>query len=494
MSELTNESILNFQKAFVTASPRISPRVTPWFSHIIHLVVLACSIAIFARVFFSAGIFAWSAGLAYVFYDTALLIFVAWQTLPLLNLAILYPPLSSTVSNIRPTVGVIIAAYNEVEVLERTISALLAQNDPPDQILIADDGSTDGTAALLSEVYGFALLEALPDSQFTHSNVLSSVNYSQLRWLQATHGGKARTLNQAINQLNTDIVITVDADTLLAENAIAVMRNAFATEPALVAATGVLTPICSNKLIGKFLQWFQTYEYIRNFISRFAWMRVDSLLLLSGAFAGYRRKELVAVGGFDPDCLVEDYELTHRLRRYAVEHQLDWQVRVLGGAQARTSAPSTFGGFLLQRRRWFAGFLQTQYWNRDMIGNSRFGKLGMLMLPVKTLDTVQPFYGLFAFLFLIIFVASGKLTLLASVSIVIGSKILIDLVFHLWSIYLYRRWTGDRSQSKFSIAIAAAILEPFSFQLLRHTGAVMGWFYFITGRQGWGKQQRHQID
>lgn len=494
MSKLTTKYILDFQNAFVKASPRMSPRVTPLISFAIHLAVLVCSIAIFVRVFFTSGIFAWSAGLAYVFYDTVLLIFVTWQTLPLLNLSKHHPPISSKRSTIRPTVGVIIAAYNEVEVIERTVNALFLQTDSPDQILIADDGSDDGTADLLKEVYDFSLLEIIPNSNLIRSNVFSSTTHPQLLWLQATHAGKARTLNQAIHQLNTDIVITLDADTLLAENAIAEMSSAFSSEPALVAATGVLTPVCSNKLTGKFLQWFQTYEYVRNFISRFAWMRVDSLLLLSGAFAGYRRKELVAVGGFDPDCLVEDYELTHRLRRYAFEHQLDWQVRVLGGALARTSAPSTLSGFLLQRRRWFAGFLQTQYWNRDMIGNSRFGKVGMLMLPIKTLDTLQPFYGLFAFIFLIIFAANGKQTLLVSVFTIIGSKILIDLAFHLWSVYLYKRWTGDRFKLKFSLAIAAAILEPFSFQLLRHTGAVMGWFYFITGRAVWGKQKRHQID
>jgi cellulose synthase/poly-beta-1,6-N-acetylglucosamine synthase-like glycosyltransferase len=108
---------------------------------------------------------------------------------------------------------------------------------------------------------------------------------------------------------------------------------------------------------------------MRNFIARFAWMRADSLLLISGAFASFKRDALVDVGGFDPQCLVEDYELIHRLRRYSVDHGLGWDVRVVGDARARTDAPDNLGSFLRQRRRWFAGFLQTQYWNRDMTGN-----------------------------------------------------------------------------------------------------------------------------
>lgn len=477
------------ENAFKQQSSRLSPRKVSLFSQAIPLLVLGLSLFIFAMAYFAQGLFAWSAGLAYIFYDTALLVFVAWQTLPLLKNKDNRADIQVSTMIKAPSIGVIIAAYNESEVLERTIESLLKQTHPPEQILIADDGSTDSTADLLAKQYGF---NAPIEDVFTQA--LASTNTRNLYWLRVKHGGKARALNRAIVEMNTDIVITVDADTLLADDAIEVMRNAFASEPALVAATGVLTPVCSNKITGQFLQWFQTYEYIRNFISRFAWMRANSLLLISGAFAGFRRDALITVGGFDADCLVEDYELIHRMRRYAADQQLNWQVRVLGSAQARTSAPSTFYGFLQQRRRWFAGFLQTQYWHRDMIANRRYGNLGIWMLPVKTIDTVQPFYGLIAFLFLIYFLISGKLTLLASIFVVIGVKILIDLIFHCWSIYLYKRWTNDKAKAQFSLAILAAILEPFTFQLLRHTGAVLGWYYFLTGRRAWGKQQRHLID
>jgi cellulose synthase/poly-beta-1,6-N-acetylglucosamine synthase-like glycosyltransferase len=102
------------------------------------------------------------------------------------------------------------------------------------------------------------------------------------------------------------------------QNAISAMRNAFATDPKLVAATGILTPVCGPSSSGRWFQWFQTYEYIRNSLSRYAWMQMDSLLLISGAFAAFRRQAVVEVGGFDPACLVEDYELIHRLRRYSV--------------------------------------------------------------------------------------------------------------------------------------------------------------------------------
>jgi cellulose synthase/poly-beta-1,6-N-acetylglucosamine synthase-like glycosyltransferase len=234
------------------------------------------------------------------------------------------------------------------------------------------------------------------------------------------------------------------------------------------------------------MQWFQTYEYIRNIISRFAWMRGNSLLLISGAFAGFRRDALLAVGGFDADCLVEDYELTHRMHRYATDHGLDWKLRMVGTSVARTEAPTHLMAFLRQRRRWFAGFLQTQYWNRDMTGNPRYGALGMRMLPIKALDTLQPIYGLTAFTLLVVLVITGKTHIALPVFGIITAKIVADFLVYLWTVHLYRRVTGGRAQTSFAAAVFAAILEPFSFQLLRHAGAAWGWIAFLRGNNEWG--------
>jgi cellulose synthase/poly-beta-1,6-N-acetylglucosamine synthase-like glycosyltransferase len=468
--------------AFAAASPRISPRPTPLVSFLIHGAVTTLWVVLFARAFFLQGVLAWAAGLIYVLYDTALLAYVAWQSWPLRRTAA--PPQAGMPGPAaRPSMSVIIAAYNEAAVLPQTIACLLAQDEPPESIVIADDGSNDQTLATLAREYG--LSAPAPGTLSA-----ASASHPTLRWLRLPHGGKARALNAALPLLDSETVMTVDADTLLQPDACRIMRDAFAAAPGLVAATGVLTPVCSKTLSGRMFQWFQTYEYIRNFISRFAWMRADSLLLISGAFAGFRRIPVLTVGGFDPQCLVEDYELIHRLHRYAVDHSLAWHTCVLGRARARTAAPSTLGGFLRQRRRWFAGFLQTQYWNRDMTGNRRFGQLGTLMMPVKAIDTLQPLYGLTAFFLLLWFAAHGRLLLVGSVFSVIGAKILIDFGFHLWSVHLYRRWTGDTSGSSFVYALLASLAEPFSFQLLRHLGATLGWVQFLSGRRNWGKQSR----
>jgi hypothetical protein len=125
-----------------------------------------------------------------------------------------------------------------------------------------------------------------------------------------------------------------------------------------------------------------------------------------------------------------------------------------------------------------------------MTGNRRYGALGLLMMPVKAIDTLQPIYGLTAFVLLLYFLFTGRFEVALPVSGVILAKIAIDLAFHLWSVDLYRRWTSDRRGSHFPMAILAALAEPFSFQLMRHTGAALGWVHFLRARKSWGAQER----
>lgn len=477
----------------------ISPRFTPPPRHIAGPVIWALAVilfvALFAQGFVRQGIAAWAVGLIYVLYDTALLAFVFGKTwdlrFPERERGALSSASETSLRSAMPlaplgeglTTTAIIAAYNEAPVLEATIEALRTQIPPPDIILIADDGSDDETPQALTRVYGFTT-PALGDTA-TSPTVLN------LRWLRLPRGGKAVALNTAIATIDSDIILTVDADTLLEPGALAAMRDAFATEPALAAATGVLHPICGNGISGRLFQWFQTYEYVRNFLSRYAWMETNSLLLISGAFAGFRRNALIRVGGFDADSLVEDYEVMHRVHRFSNDKALGWTVRAIGDAQASTDSPGSLLPFLRQRRRWFAGFLQTQYWNRDMIANRRYGALGTAMLPVKALDTVQPLYGIAAFGLLIYFVTTGNLIIALPIIIAMIAKIIIDLAYLFWSLRLYRNWTGKRIGA--GGALIAAIIEPFSFQLLRHLGATWGWIVFLTGRQVWGASARGGI-
>lgn len=465
---------------FDRLSPRVRPRRTPLISLAVNIGAMSIFILLLIQSLSRSDIGGWSVGIGYILYDTGLLLFTAWH---IRGLGREVPPPAPDAH--RPTLGIIVAAYNEAGVLGMTISRLMAQDDPPDLILLADDGSSDDTPDVLKRLYGLEppALGALS----------AAAGQPRLRWLRLPHGGKARALNAAVERIDTELMLTVDADTLLAPGALSAMRAAFTAEPELVAATGVLVPACGPHLQGRLFQWFQRYEYVRNFLSRHAWMELQSLLLISGAFAAFRTTAVVEVGGFDTECMVEDYELIHRLYRVSRDGGRDWRVRVVGDAVAITDAPASPLGFLRQRRRWFGGFLQTQYWNRDMVGNARYGWLGTFMLPVKAFDTLQPIYGLTAFAILARLAVTGTFRLALPILGIMLAKIVLDLSFHLWSITRYRRWTGQTEGLDLRLAFIASLFEPFTFQLLRHAGATWGWIAFLTGGGTWNRQKRTAI-
>jgi len=465
---------MSLESAFRIASPRLYPRrIAPLGLAIVAGVAVFWVLA-FVSAFRSYSLAAWSMGVAFIVYDLGQLIFVGVAARRLFAVT---PPEGEGRA---VSIGVVVAAYNEAAALGPTLDALLSQSSPPDQIVIADDGSDDESAAVLAVRYGLA---PPPPGGLAQSPTIPT-----LFWLRLPHRGKARALNAALGVVTTDIVVTVDADTILEPDALAHMGRAFAADPALVVAGGVLEPRCRGEAMATALQTFQRYEYVRNFLGRFAWSRLESLLLISGAFAGFRTQAVREVGGFDPECLVEDYELIHRLHRRARERGEIAKVRIVGRAFASTDAPATVPAFLRQRRRWFAGFLQTQWWNRDMIGSPRYGALGLAMLPFKCLDAAAPLYGLTAFALMLTFLVTGRYGAIVPATGLALAKLGFDFANMAYSLSAYRRWTGARLP--LGLAWACLLVEPLTFQPLRHLGAARGWASLLGGRMQWGGASR----
>lgn len=220
--------------AFRRWSPRLNPKPANAAGVALYSAVVALLLAGLLRAVDGDGIWAWSVGVVYIAYDFALLAFVAWQAR-----ALFWRDAEPPAARRRPTVGVIVAAYNEGPALAATLDALLRQSDPPDEVCLADDGSEDGGPSVLAERYGLRI---------PPSGVLGAPSpvAPSLRWLRLPHRGKAHALNAALAHATSDVVLTVDADTLLEPDAIAVVRRAFAADERLVVGGGVLRPRCAR--------------------------------------------------------------------------------------------------------------------------------------------------------------------------------------------------------------------------------------------------------
>jgi cellulose synthase/poly-beta-1,6-N-acetylglucosamine synthase-like glycosyltransferase len=404
----------------------------------------------------------WSVGLVYIGYDTWLLGYMVFSSYRALRL-----PAVAVAAGARPTLAVVVAARNERKDLPLALDAILAEADRPDELWVVDDGSTDGTAQMLERDY--------PGS---------------VRVLAKAHSGKARSLNQALSVVTADIFVTIDADTIIERGSTSAIRQAFANDPELVAGCGVLRPVCRRAPLGRAFQLYQTFEYLRGFLWRVSWSRAHTLVLVSGAFAAFRRERLADIGGFDPESLVEDYEVMFRLHRQSLAvFGKPLHARVIAGARATTDSPGKLRVFLRQRTRWFAGYLQTMFRSGDMVFARRYGRLGTFHLPVKTADMLLPVYGLCAIVVLLVQIAFG-LRPSGIILYAIIFKLAYDLACHFVSVLLNARWLGQKVTFGFAMrALFATLTEPIGFQFLRQLGAVLGWFAYLRGRIEWHPQR-----
>ncbi len=432
------------------------------------------------------GVAAWSIGLVYILYDSLLLAFMVISSqvaVTRLERQRKNAPKPSPLPGPRPKLTILVCARNERIVMPDCLRALAAQTEPADEILVLDDGSTDSMIDWLTSEF------ALTFEPHGTSSLGCSTAWPALRVLRKPNSGKADSLNLGWKMALGEIIVTLDADTTIEPGALAAIRDGFVEDPNLGIAGGVLFPVCQRTAWAGFFQFFQIFEYARGFLWRFTWMQYDMLLLISGAFAAYRRNVLETAGGFDASSWVEDYELTHRVYRDMYDLDQTVTVKTLSGARGITDAPASVQTFLNQRRRWFAGFIATHFKYHDMVGNPRYGAMGRYMLCLKTLDLLLPIYALAAVVVLIMILSIRHSLSIFIVKLII-LKLFFDLILHAYSILLYQRWLGiPLSRKMWLQSIGATLSEPFVFQIMRQFGAVLGWLAFLRRKIDWQPQR-----
>ncbi len=245
-------------------------------------------------------------------------------------------------------VSVLIPAFNEARVIEASVRRILASTGPRIEVIVIDDGSTDGTSDVVQAAFGID---------------------PRVRLLSLENGGKARALNTALAQARGDVVIALDADTQFEADTIGKLTRWFA-DPHIGAVAG-------NAKVGNrtnaITRW-QALEYVTaQNLERRALLALGAVTVVPGAVGAWRRTALDAVGGYPEDTLAEDQDLTIAVQRAG------WRVACDNDAIAWTEAPETVRALFKQRFRWAFGTLQCLWKHRGALG--RHGGLGRIGLP-----------------------------------------------------------------------------------------------------------------
>ncbi|WP_241491930.1 glycosyltransferase [Sphingomonas endophytica] len=245
-------------------------------------------------------------------------------------------------------VSVLIPAFNEARVIESSVRRILSSTGPRVEVIVIDDGSTDGTSDIVATTFGID---------------------PRVRLLTLENGGKARALNTALRQARGDVVIALDADTQFEDDTIAKLTRWFA-DPAIGAVAGNAKVGNRTNLVTR----WQALEYVTaQNLERRALAALGAVTVVPGAIGAWRRTALDQVGGYPEDTLAEDQDLTIAIQRAG------WRVACDNDAIAWTEAPETVRALFKQRFRWAFGTLQCLWKHRGALG--RAGGLGRVGLP-----------------------------------------------------------------------------------------------------------------
>jgi len=264
--------------------------------------------------------------------------------------------------------SVIIPAYNESAGIEATVRSLVA-SDHPVEIIVVDDGSTDGTADIVA---GLGLLG--------------------VRLIRQDNAGKPAALNAGLAASSHSLVVMLDGDTVFEPDAVRILLQPFA-DPAVGAVSGNTKVANRGGLLGR----WQHIEYVVGFnLDRRLFDLAECMPTVPGAIGGFRREALDRVGGVSDLTLAEDTDLTMALCRDG------WRVVYEENAKAWTEAPASLGALWQQRYRWCYGTLQAMWKHRGALvqrgSSGKLGRrgLGYLLLFQVLLPLFAPVIDVFA--------------------------------------------------------------------------------------------------
>ncbi|RZB17810.1 glycosyltransferase [Streptomyces sp. F001] len=258
-------------------------------------------------------------------------------------------------------VSVIVPAYNEKECIANTLKSL-AQSTHPIEIIVVDDGSTDGT----SEIARRAAHE---------------LGMTNVRVIRQENAGKPAALNNGVRSASHDIVVMMDGDTVFEADTVRQLVQPFA-DPGVGAVAGNAKVGNRNTVIGA----WQHIEYVMGFnLDRRMYDLLRCMPTIPGAIGAFRRGAVLEVGGMSEDTLAEDTDITIAM------HRAGWRVVYQEHAKAWTEAPGSLKQLWSQRYRWSYGTMQALWKHRrsltDKGPSGRFGRVGMPLVVIFQIIT-----------------------------------------------------------------------------------------------------------
>ncbi len=419
---------------------------------------------------------------------------------------------SMVLSPLSPMITIIAPAFNESKSIIDSIRTLLSLYYNNFEVILVNDGSTDDTFPKVKEAYDLVKVNYYFDYRIPCERIKGvykskNPSYKRLTVIDKNNGGKADSLNAGINISRSNLIVTIDADSIIEPDSILKLVKPFLEEKEkkVIGTGGVIRIVNSCEvdkghireinLPDKILPRLQVLEYTRAFLlGRMAWSHLDGLMLISGAMGMFDRETVISAGGYNIKTVGEDMELVLRMRRFMAERKINYEVTYIPDPLCWTEVPSDVKSMRKQRTRWTRGLIESLWAHRRIFANPYYGRLGLLGFPYwvffEWLSPLIAFGGMVYTLYLALTGALNWPFFLLLFLFVYSFAICLST----WAV-LYEEITFHKYRRKRDVMhlILTAMLEPFIYPM--HTWfALIGNMEVIRGKKGWGKAERKGFD
>ncbi len=415
-------------------------------------------------------------------------------------------------NGILPPVSILAPAYNEEKTIVQNIYSLLSLDYPNFELIVINDGSGDGTMKLLKEHFELKLIDNPLSEHIVTSPLVGLYRNSEipnLLVIDKENGGKADALNAGLNAAKGEFVCSIDADSLLEPSALTkMMFQVLNNDRKTIAVGGNIIPVngCRTKNgaireihlpLNRYSR-YQTVEYMRSFITgRLGWTRLNSLMIISGAFGAFRRKEVVNIGGYmtgtgrmKKDTVGEDMELVVRLIRSQHEKGEKFHIDYAHNANCWTEVPEKLGDLLKQRDRWHRGLIEIFLFHKKMLFNKKYGAPGMIAFPFYLVfELLGPFWESYGYAVLILSLFLGLLNsqiflFMFAIVVLLGILVSASALFLAEIDILY--FQGK----EFIKGILTVIEENFGYRQFISMHRAFSFLSYLVKNKGWQKLNR----
>lgn len=408
--------------------------------------------------------------------------------------------------DVAPPIALIVPAYNERANVVESVRSLLALEYPNYEVIVVNDGSKDDTLQYLIDAFELVPSQRPYELALEHEAIrgtYTSPVSDRLIVVDKFNGGKADAQNAGINVSRAPLFCVIDGDSILEPDALIRAAQPFIDDPVRTVAVGGTIRIANGSIIengrvksirlpNKLVPLFQVVEYLRAFLmARLAWSRINTLMLVSGAFGMFRRREAIEVGGFTKGSMGEDLDIVVKLHRHMIRAGRKYRIEFIPEPVCWTEAPETLAVLGRQRSRWQRGALEVCSRYRGMILNPRYGRVGILGFGhMLIVDVIGPIAEVLGYVLIPLFWATGVLSfeyLLAYTALVFVFGIFISVASLVLEEAELKRFPHARDLALLTLI---AVVENFGYRQLNNFWRLKGYWQYLRSDDSWGEMTR----